>query len=73
MPMLIGEAWLLEKGGVSKEEIDLLVKRGISIPFQEKQIPCFDFSRPTERRRERGALRAHDYRGGLREYHDVPS
>ncbi len=33
MPMLIEAARLLEEGAASKEEIDLLVKKGIVIPF----------------------------------------
>jgi 3-hydroxybutyryl-CoA dehydrogenase len=33
MPMLIEAARLLEEGVASKEEIDLLVKKGIGIPF----------------------------------------
>jgi 3-hydroxybutyryl-CoA dehydrogenase len=33
MPMLIEAARLLEEGVASKEEIDLLVKKGIDIPF----------------------------------------
>jgi 3-hydroxybutyryl-CoA dehydrogenase len=34
MPRLIEAARLLEEGVASKEEIDLLVKKGIGIPFQ---------------------------------------
>jgi 3-hydroxybutyryl-CoA dehydrogenase len=40
MPMLIEAARLLEEGVASKEEIDLLVKKGIGIPFpRHKQAP----------------------------------
>jgi 3-hydroxybutyryl-CoA dehydrogenase len=34
MPMLIEAAQLLEEGVASKEDIDLLVKKGIGIPFR---------------------------------------
>ena len=33
MPMLIEAARLLEEGVASKEEIDLIVKKGIGVPF----------------------------------------
>ena len=38
MPMLSEVARLLEEGVASKEKIDLLVKKGIGIPFPEYEI-----------------------------------
>ena len=46
MPMLIEAARLLEEGVASKEEIDLLVKRGISIPFSSYTQTRAKVSRP---------------------------
>ena len=45
MPMLIEASRLLEEGVASKEEIDLLVKKGIEFPFSNytrilPTIPC---------------------------------
>ncbi len=58
MPMLSEASRLLEEGVASKEEIDLLVKKGIGIPFSAytkapAAIPCL-----ANRRRARGVLRA---------------
>ena len=47
MPMLSEVARLLEEGVASKEEIDLLVKKGISIPFPKYKILRTDVPRPS--------------------------
>jgi 3-hydroxyacyl-CoA dehydrogenase len=46
MPMLSEVARLLEEGVASKEKIDLLVKKGINIPFQKHKFPWVKVSRP---------------------------
>jgi 3-hydroxybutyryl-CoA dehydrogenase len=46
MPMLIEAARLLEEGVASKEEIDLLVKKGIGIPFSSYTQTRAKVSRP---------------------------
>jgi 3-hydroxyacyl-CoA dehydrogenase len=58
MPMLIEAARLLEEGVASKEEIDLLVKKGIGIPFSVYTRASAAIPRLADRRRARGALRA---------------
>ncbi len=46
MPMLIEAARLLEEGVASKEEIDLLVKKGIGIPFPRHEQATVTVPRP---------------------------
>ena len=45
MPMLSEVARLLEEGVASKEEIDLLVKKGIGIPFPKYKVLRTDLPR----------------------------
>ena len=56
MPMLSEASRLLEEGVASKEEIDLLVDKGIGIPFSVYTTAQLRFHAAI-RRRARGALR----------------
>jgi 3-hydroxybutyryl-CoA dehydrogenase len=56
MPMLIEAARLLEEGVASKEEIDLLVKKGIGIPFSSYTRSSPKIPRLAGQRHKRRAL-----------------
>ena len=47
MPMLIEAAQRLEEGVASKEDIDLLVKKGVGIPFRIYKHEGAKILRPT--------------------------